>query len=81
LNCDVGKNYLRIEMKINNKSIFLYVYYFLIPISAIFILSIAFFYYFPTNSVKIISGPKGGFFSSVAEVLKSDLDEYGVKSI
>ncbi len=67
-------------MKINNKSIFLYVYYFLIPISAIFILSIAFFYYFPTNSVKIISGPKGGFFSSVAEVLKSDLDEYGVKA-
>jgi TRAP-type uncharacterized transport system substrate-binding protein len=67
-------------MKKNKNTIFLYIYYFVIPALAFSVFLFSFFYYHPPSSVKIISGPKGGFFSSVAEDLKSDLDEYGVKS-
>jgi len=63
----------------NKKYFFLYAYYLIIPVFVIYFCLIGFFSYLPLGSVKIISGPKDGFFSNIAEGLQTDLASYGIK--
>ena len=68
------------KTKLNKKTLFLYIYYFIFPIFTVLIILISISNYLPPASIKILSGPKNGFFAEVAEGLKSDLVQYGVKA-